>query len=56
MIREACAPDGIRVTYETQVRDGFSAVPVTITLPHRLTEKPRSYYMTSIMLCVSCEV
>ena len=56
MIREACAPDGIRVTYEAQVQDGFDAVTVTITLPHRLTEKPRSYYMTSIVLCVSCKV
>lgn len=56
MIREACAPDGIYVTYEAQVQDGFDAVPVTITLPHRLTEKPRSYYWTSVVLCVSCKV
>ena len=56
MIREACAPDGIRVTYEAQVQDGFDAVPVTITLPHRLTEKPRSCYLASVVLCVSCEV
>ena len=56
MIREACTPDGIHVTFEAQVQDGFDAVPVTVTLPHRLTEKPRSYYMTSVVLCVSCEV
>ena len=56
MIREACTPDGIHVTFEAQVQDGFDAVPVTVTLPHRLTEKPRSYYMTSVVLCVSCEL
>lgn len=56
MIRASCAPDGIRVDYEAQVRDGFSAVPVTITLPHRLTEKPRSCYLASVVLCVFCEV
>ena len=56
MIREACAPDGIRVAYEARVQDGFDAVPVTVTLPHRLTEKPRSFYWTSVALCVSCDV
>ena len=56
MIREACTPDGIYVTFEAQVQDGFDAVPVTVTLPHRLTKKPRSYYMTSVVLCVSCEL
>lgn len=56
MIQKACAPDGIRVAYEARVQDGFDAVPVTVTLPHRLTEKPRSFYMTSVALCVSCEV
>ena len=56
MIRASYAPDGIRVAYEAQLQDGFSAMPVTITLPHRLTEKPRSHYMTSVVLCVSCEV
>ena len=56
MIREACTPDGIHVTFEAQVQDGFDAVPVTVTLPHRLTKKPRSYYMTSVVLCVFCEL
>ena len=56
MIREACAPDGIRVAYEARVQDGFDTVPVTVTLPHRLTEKPRSFYWTSVALCVSCKV
>ncbi len=56
MIRQACAPDGIRIAYEARVQDGFDAAPVTVTLPHRLTEKPRSFYWTSVALCVSCEV
>ena len=56
MIREACVSDDIRVKYVAQVQDGFDAAPVAVTLPHRLTEKPRSFYMTSVVLCVSCKV
>lgn len=56
LIQKECAADGIQVSYEAQYKDGFDGVPVTVSLPYRITEKPRSDICTNVALCVSCKV
>lgn len=56
LIQEACAADGIRVSYTAQIKDGFDGVPVAVNLPCRLTENPKSHIRPGVALCVSCEV
>ena len=56
LIQQACAADGIHVAYEVQIKDGYNGIPQVVTLPYRLTEKPRYQIVASVVLCFTCEM
>ena len=54
LIEAECKPDGIDVSYEAQIQDGWNALPYAVTLPYRLEEEPKHQIVSKVVLCFSC--